>query len=284
MKWHNKDRITMNNWAYYETSFDRMRAFITMRNDCILLYCTHVAVMQNTPYKVVHILENETYIFHVKLPIYGDFIDQVSNGLYIFAKSRSYYMESPSSYIIHPDGTIANVLQFGDCISHIQIDSYDHIWVGYNVIGRYEQLGWTKETTYSKHGILAFNQQGEIVWSANKLDITRCFAMNIGHDEYYFYAQSVNNFIHLVKQNDYCTYECEEENIVQFITSVEKTLIVMTTFNEMKRLIRDEYTFKVGQLIELIDEKGNLIDGEILMRNNTIICLADETIYRLNLH
>ena len=287
MKWHNKDQIVLKKWAYYESSFEKAHTFLTLKNDCIMLYSKGVIVRANQPiylYKVVHLSDFETSVFDVQLPFLVDVVEHFSNGHYLFAKQRSFYGEATSAVIVSATGEMIHKLHLGDAVQQIQIDSYDQIWVSYYTTTTYEQMGWTKETAMGNKGIVVYNSEGKVIWTAEQLSIIGCLAMNIGIDDYYFYAFNPQPYLHLFERNHYCTYECEEKNITQLMPSREQSLIVMNDKQQLKRLLRDEYTYIAGQRIELIDEAGHPITGHIVMRNDTLLCINGDTLYKYDVN
>lgn len=216
------------------------------------------------------------------VPLTPSMVDFFSDGTILIVQSRckgdgKNLGRNARRY--NPNGQLISAFTLGDGINDVQIDETDTIWVGYfdeGVFGDY-----TYGEPMGSDGLVAYSIEGQRLWGAGQYEIADCYALNVVHSkEVYFYYYDDFHLVQLNDQQEVARFLVEgDDTFQQFIFDQQSLIVQVDSYTIMRYKIRNRTITPVDNL-NLIDEHGKRISGQVFMRGKYLYAFGKNGLYK----
>jgi len=217
---------------------------------------------------------NQRFNFHFLQPINSDKI------LLVGARTRFFNEDKYelNGKIFDLDGVLLKEILLGDGIQNLHVTRKGIIWTGYFDEGIFGNYGW--DNPIGSPGLIAWNLDGEQIFSNSRADISDCYALNVISDnDIWFYYYSDFNLCN-IKDAQIQFYSPSVSGSSGFIKNESYFLFDKGYGKHDKYALLKAGSFKEQCTIEFVNEIGKKIESSIRdFRSDKLLLVDNNHLY-----
>ncbi len=180
----------------------------------------------------------------------------------------------PNAFIYDQVGHLIDSYCLDDGIQNVQVDERDHIWVSYFDEGVFADAATNSVGSF---GLVAFNDQGKVVFKNRDYPIDDCYAMNVSsaNDVWFFYYSDYR--IVQLQGGTSQAFLAPKRPFTDF--AIYKDYLVSTDNTQTHVLQQQGKRYVEQGRMSFMSEQDERLSGTIKMRKNQIVLTTDTRLY-----